>query len=258
MLVLVDYHVHAVAHGEYGYSYEWIHCFLEKARQSKMKEIGFAEHDEFHSWIDFAVVREVQEKFLDIKIKMGLEIEYIPGREEEIKRIIQLNPYDYIIGSVHFIEGWAFDHPDYKDEFKKRDIDEVYAAYFNLVEKAVASGLFDIVGHIDLIKIWGHRPRKRSTVYYVKKILDIIKDSGMVIEINSSGLRKPVREVYPAQDVIEMMALMNIPITFASDAHHPDQVGENIEDLAILAVNSGYRHIVTLDKRVKIPVLLEF
>jgi len=187
-----------------------------------------------------------------------LEIEYIPGREEEIKRIIQLNPYDYIIGSVHFIEGWAFDHPDYKDEFKKRDIDEVYAAYFNLVEKAVASGLFDIVGHIDLIKIWGHRPRKRSTVYYVKKILDIIKDSGMVIEINSSGLRKPVREVYPAQDVIEMMALMNIPITFASDAHHPDQVGENIEDLAILAVNSGYRHIVTLDKRVKIPVLLEF
>jgi len=255
--MLLDYHVHAIAHGEYEYNEEWICRFLEKARQQELREIGFTEHDEYYSLIDFAVVRKLQDKFPDVKIRMGLEVDYVPGREEEIKKLIKLNPYDYIIGSVHFIDGWGFDHPDFKDEFENRDIDEVYEAYFELVTKAVKAGLFDVVGHIDLVKIWGHRPKKNSTAYYIGNVLDCIKNSGTVIEINTSGLRKPVAEVYPSLDVLEMMLTMDIPITLGSDAHHPDQLGDNIRQVVLLAKKTGYRRVVAFNKRKKIFVPLE-
>ncbi|MDD2511313.1 MAG: histidinol-phosphatase HisJ family protein [Syntrophomonas sp.] len=247
--MLLDYHIHALAHGEYDYDEFWIRLFAENARQKKLVEIGFSEHDEYLPRIKPDKLKRVQEDFPKLKIRIGLEVDYHPGREEEIQRMLAGSNYDYIIGSIHFIDGWGFDHPDFKDQFATQDIDDIYADYFSLVNQAVNSRLFDVVGHMDLIKIWGHRPVKQSVQAYVEPVLNSIKAARMVIEINSSGLRKPVGEIYPAREIMELMLALDIPITLGSDAHHPSQLGEGLEEAACLAKEVGYRQLVTFSNR---------
>ncbi|MEN6350944.1 MAG: histidinol-phosphatase HisJ family protein [Syntrophomonas sp.] len=256
-MVQVDNHVHALAHGEYRYSHEWISRFIQKARKRGIKEIGLCEHDEFRSLVDFDLIDRMRSGYADIKIRIGLEVDYIPGREEEIKQIAAECDYDYLIGSVHYIDGWGFDHPDYKHGFDNRDIDETYQSYFNLVKAAAMSGLFDVIGHLDLIKIWGHRPEKHEISYYLDPVLKSIKASGTIIEINSSGNRKPVGEMYPDPRILEMMAARDIPITFGSDAHHPDQIGEGLNEAGLIAYKLGYRQVVGFEQRRKILTPLE-
>ena len=118
--MLQDYHVHALAHGEYQYTYEWLKQFLITARERQIFELGFAEHDEFVSQIDTSVLKRLQEEFPDIKLRLGLEVDYIPGREDYIQQLEQSCDFDYIIGSVHFIDGWGFDHPDFRHLLRKR------------------------------------------------------------------------------------------------------------------------------------------
>ena len=256
--MLNDYHIHALAHGEYKYSYEWLQLFIEKALQQQLNEIGFAEHDEFRHLIDFALVSQLKERFTDIKIKMGLELDYLPGREDEINKIKAEHDWDYLIGSVHFIEGWAFDHPDHKGRFTTDDIDEIYFNYFKLVGKAVEANCFDIVGHFDLVKIWGYRPTRNQLLHYVQPVLESVKDAGIAVEINTSGLRKPVREIYPAMEIINKMKSMNIPILFGSDAHHPEQVGMDIKEAALIAQRAGYNEMVSFSQRKAMRLQIEF
>ncbi len=254
--MLLDYHVHAVAHGEYDYSPEWIGKFLARASELGLQEIGLAEHDEYRELINHKIIGEIQGQFPAVKIKRGLEVDFVPGREQVIKEFLASGIYDYVIGSVHFIDGWGFDHPDYRQGFESRDIDEIYQEYFNLVKKAAESGLFDIMGHIDLIKIWGHRPSRHNTAFYLEQVLRSIKAQGIVIEINSGGMRKPVGEIYPAPEILNMMRALDIPITLGSDAHHPDQVGEGLQQAARLACQAGYRRVVSFEGRRQISALL--
>lgn len=239
-----DYHIHAIAHGEYCYTEEWIGQFASMAQQQNIKEIGLAEHDEFYHLVDFGVLGRVQESFPGLHIRTGLEVDYVPGREKKIEEMARFWEYDYIIGSIHFIEGWPFDHPDYRDRFEVLDTDEIYRAYFNLSQQMVCSGLFDIVGHFDLIKKWGHRPIEKSSLQYAQMALECVKDAGMVMEINSAGLRKPVGEVYPAPEIIEKMRSMEIPVTLASDAHHPSETGAGLFEARQMLYRAGYREVV--------------
>ncbi len=247
--MLLDYHVHAVAHGEYKYDYEWLRLFLEKACQLGIKEIGFTEHDEFVQLIDRAMLYRLSDEYGDVSIRLGLEVDFIPGRELEIAALRKKYDWDYFIGSIHFIDGWGFDHPDYRHLFAAKDCDQVYEEYFALVNQMVLSGLFDVVGHIDLIKIWGHRPERKSVIDYASPVLQNVKAAGMAIEINSAGLRKPVREIYPAQELLETMFAMDIPVTLGTDAHHPDQLGEGLPEAVRAAWQAGYRQVVALTGR---------
>lgn len=247
--MLQDYHVHALAHGEYQYTYDWLKEFLIMARERQIMELGFAEHDEFIAQIDTTILKRLQEEFPDIKLRLGLEVDYIPGREDYIRQISSTYDFDYIIGSVHFIDGWGFDHPDFRHLFEERDIDQVYNRYFELVEMAVNSGLFDIIGHLDLIKIWGHRPQQNNVMFYVEPLLNSIKAAGMLIEINSAGLRKPVGEIYPQQEIINLIASKQIAVTLGSDAHHPQQVGEGMQEAKGVLINSGFTHLASLQQR---------
>jgi histidinol-phosphatase (PHP family) len=247
--MLQDYHVHALAHGEYEYTYDWLKKFLITARKRQIQELGFAEHDEFLSRIDTSILKRLQEEFPDITLRLGLEVDYIPGREDYIRQISQSYDFDYIIGSVHFIDGWGFDHPDFGHLFEEKDIDQVYSRYFELVQMAVKTGLFDIIGHLDLIKIWGHRPRRHNVLFYVESLLNSIKAAGMLIEINSAGLRKPVGEMYPQQEIIKLMASKQIAVTLGSDAHHPRQVGEGLREVRGVLINAGFTHRASLQQR---------
>lgn len=257
--MLVDYHVHALAHGEYRYSQEWVNEFLDRASQRGIEELGFSEHDEYSELVDINLFKKLQiNRRNNINVKLGLEVDYIPGREEKIREIIISKEYDYIIGSVHYIDGWGFDHPDYRAGFNDRDIDEVYAQYANILMKMVQSDCFDVVGHIDLVKKWGYRPRKRTTIYYLEPVLKAIKKYGLAVEINSAGLRKTVEELYPASNLVNMMFSYSIPITFGSDAHHPDEMGEGLKEAYRSARQAGYRYLVRFDQHEKLVTPIEY
>lgn len=249
--MILDYHIHVVAHGEYPYTVEWLESYINQARLLSLDEIGFSDHDEFFHNIDLNAFAYVKKQNLDLPIKLGLEMDYQPELEKNIKNTINLVDFDYIIGSVHYINGWAFDHPDYKHKFQGQDIDIIYQEYFDLLNKAVKSNLFDVVGHIDLIKKWGDRPIKNDVLAYIKPVLENIKDANLVVELNSAGLRKEVREVYPQYEIIELMKRMDIPITLGSDAHHPEEVGLGLDKLIFLAKKAGYNNIVSFNKRKK-------
>ncbi|MGE5391939.1 MAG: histidinol-phosphatase HisJ family protein [Deltaproteobacteria bacterium] len=246
---MLDYHIHVAAHGEYRYTDEWVADFLENARRRRINELGLLEHDEFSHLIDHGLLDRVAVIHSDLLIRRGLEVDYIPGREDAIKDMLKGKNLDYVIGSVHFINGWGFDNPEHRSLFDSKDIDEVYQEYFDLVEQAAKTGIFDIIGHIDLVKIWGHRPVQKGIMHYLDPVLKSIKQNGLVVEINSAGLRKPVGEMYPQREVLDAIFASNIPITLGSDAHHPHQVGEGLEQARAAASRAGYRYLTGFDRR---------
>lgn len=255
--MLVDYHVHALAHGEYEADHAWLSAFVDQACRMGIIEMGFSEHDEFMAGFDFNIFQRVKtERQQEIDLRLGIEIDYLPGMEKEMTERLSQADFDYAIGSVHYMDGWAFDHPDHKQGFDNRDIDEIYCSYAQILAQMVSGRMFDIVGHIDLVKIWGHRPRKKKAAEYFFPVLQEIKRTGMVVEINSAGLRKPVGELYPADDLLAMLYDMNIPITLGSDAHHPQQMGEGLKEAWAAARKAGYRTVTGFKKHrpIIIPV----
>jgi len=157
---------------------------------------------------------------------------------------------DYLIGSVHFIDKWSFDNPEFIGGWKSKDIDEIWKAYFEATEAMVKMGKFDIVGHLDLIKVFKYLP-KQDVRILAKDVLKAIKKAGMVMELNAAGLRKPVGEIYPSESLLEVAYELDIPITFSSDAHAVDQVGFGYEETTSLAKALGYTQAVTFKGREK-------
>lgn len=251
--LMIDYHIHALSHGEYSYSIDWLRQFMAQAKNSQIIQIGFCEHEYCLASMNFSTVREAQAgEFQSLRVRLGVEIDYKPEREKEISRLIESRSFDYVIGSVHHIGDWLFDHPDYKDGFEGKDIDEVYNEYYGLVAKAISSGLFDIVGHLDLVKIWGHRPQRNSEEAYIEPLLKIMKRYGVVVEVNSAGLRKPVEEIYPSFRLLKRLYEAGIPVTFGSDAHRPEEVGLGLKEAFACARQAGYRIMVGFNRRRKI------
>jgi histidinol-phosphatase (PHP family) len=155
---------------------------------------------------------------------------------------------DYLIGSIHFIDKWGFDNPEFLSGWKEKDIDEIWKVYFEATEAMARSGKFDIVGHLDLIKVFKFMP-KTDTRILARDALQAIKTSNMVLELNTAGLRKPVGEIYPSRSLLEAAYELNIPITFSSDAHAIEQIGAGYDLAATLAKDIGYTKAVTFQGR---------
>lgn len=181
----------------------------------------------------------------DIEILLAYEVDFLPGHMD--RRVLDAK-VDYLIGSVHFIKEWGFDNPEFIGKYKTADIDEIWQEYFDTIEALAKSGHFDIAGHLDLIKVFNFMPKKdiRSIAQNAMKA---IKKSNMTLELNVAGLRKPVKEAYPSPLLLEMAFELDIPITFASDAHAPEQIGLFYEDITKLAKDVGYTHCATYRNR---------
>jgi histidinol-phosphatase (PHP family) len=191
-------------------------------------------------------VLTAKEKYKNkIEILLGFEVDYLPGHMDA--RVLNAD-VDYLIGSVHFIDKWSFDNPEFIGRWKTKDIDEIWKAYFEATEAMVKMGKFDIVGHLDLIKVFKFMPKTDIRVL-AKDVLKAIKNSNMVLELNAAGLRKPVGEIYPSQSLLEEAYALDIPITFSSDAHAIDQVGFGYEKTIQLAKEIGYTKAVTFKQR---------
>lgn len=195
-----------------------------------------------------ADILNAKEKYKnDIEILLGYEVDWLPNHMSE--RVLKSN-VDYLIGSVHFLDKWGFDNPEFIGGYKDRDIDEVWQIYFNTIEDMAKSGLFDIVGHLDLMKVFKFLPNIDIRLL-AKGALSAIKQSNMTIELNSAGLRKPIGEIYPSRGLLELAYELDIPITFSSDAHKVEQIGYGYDDVVSLAKEVGYTKIVSFRNRDK-------
>ena len=259
MLPQADYHMHTPLCGHaVGSPEEYVRFGLKAG----LKEMGFSDHapmvhqrmpgitmdlDELPLY--HRMIEAVRAKYAgQITIKTALEADFIPGFETKTKAIIEGHPYDYIIGSVHFINGWAVDNPDTVEEWKTKDINKIYRDYYALLRQSAKSGFFNIIGHCDLPKKFGHRPTADLTDE-IKTTAQVFKKTGVAVEINTSGLRKPVKEMYPAPACLKIYREAGVPLTFGSDAHDPKDVGRDFNKAVDLAKSVGYSEYIIFKQR---------
>ena len=237
--------------------------YIQRAIELGIDEYGFSDHapmnfdpkyrmdisqkNMYENW-----VIDAKEKYKDkIKILLGYEVDYLEGYilDEIIKSKV-----DYLIGSVHFLKNkddmWGFDNPEFIGIYKSKDIDTIWIEYFEAIKAMAKTGLFDIVGHFDLIKVFKFLPKKDIKLI-AKDALEEIKKSNMVLEINTAGLRKPINETYPSKQLLELAFDMDIKITFGSDAHNVEQVGFMYEDALAFVKDIGYKQCISFESRDK-------
>jgi histidinol-phosphatase (PHP family) len=229
--------------------------YARRAVEIGLTEIGFSDHapmprDDFDNWrmradqLDeyIAKVQRAREKFPQLKIRLALEVDFLPGYENWIRQLAARAPWDYFIGSVHYVsESWAIDDPSKLSEWKNRDANEVWQNYFERLTLAAEARLFEIIGHADLPKKFGHRPTRDFTALY-EKFLDAAKKNNCAIELNTAGLRKECKEIYPSRELLALAFEKKVPISFGSDAHAPEEVGLNFAEAIQLAREVGYKN----------------
>lgn len=231
--------------------------YIQRAIELGIDIYGFSEHApmdfDSHYRLKFeempnyvSDVLSLKDKYKDdIKILLGYEVDYLKGHIDE--RVIKAE-VDYMIGSVHFLDEWGFDNPKFIDEYKNRNIDDIWQEYFDNIQAMAKTGYFNIIGHLDLIKIFNFMPKKDIRLI-ASNAFKAIKKSNMVIELNVAGLRKPCKEIYPSPLLLEVAYELDIPITFSSDAHAIGQIGFKYDEVKKLAQKTGYTKAVTFEQR---------
>jgi histidinol-phosphatase (PHP family) len=178
-------------------------------------------------------------------VLLGIEADYRPGTVEEVRALLDARPFDYVIGSVHHLGDWGFDDPRQVDRYEHADIDDMWVEYFDLVGDAAETGLFTIMGHMDLVKKFGYRATRTLDVE-LDRLLDRLARAGVAVEINTAGLHKPVKEAYPSPGILRKLREAGVPITFGSDAHRPEEVGRDFAHAVDLAHAAGYDSFAVL------------
>lgn len=235
--------------------------YIKRAIELKIDIFGFSEHAPMNFDQHYRLkledkkfyendVLSLREKYKqDIKILLGYEVDYLKG--DYILDEVLNSKVDYLIGSVHFInDGWGFDNPEFIGQYKSKNIDTIWEDYFEAITDMAKSNKFDIVGHLDLIKVFKFLPQK-DIKSIANKALKQIKKANMTIEINSAGFRKPIGEQYPSKELLELCYELDIPITFSSDAHSVEQVGLNFEKVTEIAKKIGYSKCTYFEQREK-------
>jgi histidinol-phosphatase (PHP family) len=254
--VIIDYHIHTKASPDAKGTMEE---YIKIAEEKKIEEIGFSEHillKHFENRSDL-LIREMPnyvQGFLEtrqkslVPIKLGAEVDFFDDKIERIREFVNKYPFDYVIGSVHVIGNWIVDEPSEIQEYSKQDLSRVYEDYFGLVQELCACGLFDILGHPDLIKIFGFKPAEDLAAIY-EETAEAIARAKMCAEINPKGLIRPCREIYPSLQFLKILRSQDVPITFGSDAHSPKDLGLNLDEAVRLAKKVGYSEACTFGNR---------
>jgi len=253
---MLDLHVHLVGHNDREANQENIRAFLDVASRMGLKEIGFADHDYYWDQMNLPLIREVAKEYPHLAVRIGIEAEYRPQDEERIKDLLAQFPFDFAIGSVHEINGWAFDIPEEETLYRTKDPDELYRSYFEVVTRAARSGLFTTLGHFDLIKIFGVRPRT-DILALADEALTTVAEHGLVLEVNTNGKYKPVQEFYPERRLMEEIQRRGIDFTLGSDAHCAEVVGRDIDEASQLLHQIGVHSLAGFARLDKISYSLD-
>ena len=266
---MIDYHLHTPrcrhAQGE-------PREYLEKALQLGLREIGFADHFPLKLLgvdPEIKVSTEPEELPLYVqdilnlsdaqygpKVKLGIEADFLPGTESILKKTLAGYPFDYVLGSVHFMGSWDFSHPVYVEEFERRNLRDIYRDYFTLVWEACRSRLFDIIAHPDVIKKFGHLYPGDLEDYWQETALQL-KETDTCLELNTAGRDAPVKKFYPASRLVEICRERGVAVTLGSDAHAPEQVGRYFDEARQVLVQAGYRAVAVFNGRRRDSLSLE-
>ena len=271
--MLTDYHVHLRpdeddSTAERYFTEANVDRYREAAEERGIEELGVAEHihrfvqsldvwahpwyrhwakDDLDAYCDF--VR-------DSGLKLGIEADYLPGREDRLATLLDGRPWDYVVGSIHFLSDEAVDlhgEPDWEewDVWRSADPEKVWARYFETLGEAARTGMFDILAHPDLVKVWGPRvpvPEGDLRRFY-ERAMDGIADSDVTVEVSTAGLRKPAGEIYPARAFLEMCLEAGRPVSLSSDAHRPEQLGHEYERALELLDGLGVSEVAVFEGR---------
>lgn len=256
--MLTDYHVHTpLCHHARG----WPVDFAARAVELGLAELGFADHnpmpEQFDEWrmalADLPryleAVAEARAAFPGLPIRLGLECDFIPGQEAWIEKLAGMAPWDFFIGSVHYLpNGWEVDHPKYLSRFRDGNVQKIWSDYWRIYERCIRSGLFDFVAHPDLPKKFGYRPAGDLRRYYEPAIA-ALADTGTAFEINTAGLRKECSELYPAAEFLRLARAADVPLVINSDAHSPEELGAGFTEAVAAARGAGYTHLARFVQR---------
>jgi len=231
--------------------------YVKAAINAGAKYFGFSDHapmkfDEAYR-MEFGQMQGYENEILrlrdefsgQIEILLGYEMDFLDGFMDE--RVFS-RKVDYLIGSVHFFNGWAVDNPEFIGGGDGEEQGEHLGEEFDHVERSARLGKFDIMGHIDLLKIFKFLPKKDVRIL-AGNAIKAIKEANLVVEINAAGFRKPIGEQYPSVNLLELIAQNDIPITFGSDAHAKEDIGKNGEICEQIARNLGYSKCVIFKNR---------
>jgi histidinol-phosphatase (PHP family) len=265
--VIVDYHMHLRGSDDLPrsrYSADRAEEYVEQARAMGVDEIGFSDHVYYFRqaeslweipWmlervaddLDDYVTAVEEAKGRGLPVKLGLEVDYFPGIQEDLARLLEPYPWDYLLGSVHFVDGIPVDQePGLVDEL---DVDDAWRRYFAWLRGAAGSGLFDVLAHPDLVKISGRRPSADEVQSLHVQVADAFAAADVCVEVSAAGLHKRVAELYPDAELLALCRERHVPITLASDAHRPAHVGRDVVRAAALARGVGYETVTVFDGR---------
>jgi histidinol-phosphatase (PHP family) len=265
--MLTDYHLHlrpdeAGTPPERYFTAENVARYREAADAAGIEELGVSEHvyrfaqaleiwghpfweeqarDDLDAYCEFA---------RGAGLRVGIECDFVPGAEERTAALLEARDFDYVLGSVHFVGEEAVDHEGW-DIWGGGDADEIWRRYFEALAECAGSGLFDILAHPDLVKVWGRgRPAPdRDPRFFYEPALEAIAASGIAVELSTAGLRKPVGELYPAPAFAALCAEAGAPFALSSDAHLPEQVGFGYEQALELLERLGVGEICVFEGR---------
>jgi histidinol-phosphatase (PHP family) len=267
--VLTDYHVHLRpddpdATAERHFTQANAERYRLVAAERGIAELGVSEHVyrftqaldiwQHPLWVETArddldaycaFVRE------ETDLRLGIEADFVPGREDRMAELLAGRDWDYVVGSIHFLGDGALDYEKYDVWTRASSPDKVWRTYFELLGELARSGQFDVLAHPDLVKHWGdERPRpERDPRYFYELAMEGIAESGIAVEVSTAGLRKPVGEIYPDRAFLEMVLDAGNPIALSSDAHTPDQLGHAYDRALELLDDVGVRELCVFERR---------
>jgi histidinol-phosphatase (PHP family) len=266
--MLTDYHLHLrpdeVGAADQYFTQENAERYLAAAEEQGIEELGVSEHVyrfkealelwDHPYWRDQAVddLAAYCEFVRTTPLRLGIEADFIRGAEDRIENLLAEHDFDYVVGSVHYLgERGAVDDRRYDVWDSFSDADSLWRTYFEWQAELVRSGLFDIVSHPDLIKIWGDdRPAPESDPrFHYEPLAQAVAESDIAVEISTAGLRKPVGEIYPSRALAEMCVEAGAEFALSSDAHAPDQVGFGYEEVLEFLGDLGVTEISVFDRR---------
>jgi histidinol-phosphatase (PHP family) len=271
------------------FSDRWMERYMTQGKRKGIERFGIVDHlyrfEEFRDyyekyitmddtklgrlqryWFDRVQIGSIDEYLTAVRrlqkkgyaVSVGVEADYFPGGEEELKTLLDRYELDYVIGSVHFVDGWGFDNPEVKDIFHQKNLLELYRYGFEHVKKAAFSGIFDIIAHLDNLKVFNNRLDENKMIDLYDDVAAALKAANVASEINTGlAYRYPVKEMCPSPAFLERLFAREVPITLSSDSHFPDDIGMLLDEAADLAKQTGYTEIVYFKERQRITVPLD-
>jgi histidinol-phosphatase (PHP family) len=256
---MIDYHLH----GNFcGHATGELEEYVASALEKRFEEIGFSAHlpkvidpDPYHAMLEEDLPRYVdlvlslQGRYRDrIRIKLGIEADYFEGHEEKTARLLEMYPFDYAFGSVHFLGDWHFTSRVGLPRYEIENPDEVFPRYFMLLRRMISSGLFDIAAHADAIKREHFLPPRALDDEY-REIARLLAEKGMSIEVSTAGIRRGAGSIYPDSNLLEACVEAGVTITLGSDAHSPGDVGRDYDEAFKTLRRLGVTGIATYERR---------